>query len=77
VNTFGCAEHDRCRPTRSSAASGPPPRRCYGRPLPGGPLQSFLEHLSGDATARLVGEAGYEPCVLFDRSLDPLCISDR
>jgi phosphate transport system substrate-binding protein len=49
----------------------------YGRPLPGGPLQSFLEHLSGDATARLVGEAGYEPCVLFDRSLDPLCVSDR
>jgi phosphate transport system substrate-binding protein len=49
----------------------------YGRPVPGGPLQSFLEHLSGDATARLIGEAGYEPCVLFDRSLDPLCVSDR
>jgi phosphate transport system substrate-binding protein len=49
----------------------------YGRPLPGGALQRFLEHLSGDATARLIGEAGYEPCVLFDRSLDPLCVSDR
>jgi ABC-type phosphate transport system substrate-binding protein len=49
----------------------------YGRPRPGGPLQRFLEHLSGDATARLIGEAGYEPCVLFDRSLDPLCVSDR
>jgi phosphate transport system substrate-binding protein len=48
-----------------------------GRPLPGGPLQRFLEHLSGDATARLISEAGYEPCVLFDRSLDPLCVSDR
>jgi hypothetical protein len=27
--------------------------------------------------ARLIGEAVYEPCVLFDRSLDPLCVSDR
>lgn len=49
----------------------------YGRPAPGGPLQRFLEHLSGDATARMIGEAGYEPCVLFDRSLDPLCVGDR
>ena len=49
----------------------------YGRPRPGGVLQRFLEHLSGDATARLISEAGYEPCVLFDRSLDPLCVADR
>jgi phosphate transport system substrate-binding protein len=48
----------------------------YGRPRPGSPLQRLVEHRSGDATARLIGEAGYEPCVLFDRSLDPLCVSD-
>ncbi len=76
------ASLDGAAASRGSARSGYPfwtveYAYTYGRPAPGGPLQSFLEHLSGDATARLITEAGYEPCVLFDRSLDPLCVGDR